>query len=524
MESAEMARRYLSFFEERGHTVVPSAAHRRRPDAAAGQRGHGPLQAVLPRRAQAALPSGPPACRSACARRTSKRSARPPGTARSSRCAATSPSATTSRKAPSRYAWELLTSRRVRRRVRLPRDRLWVTVYHDDDEAASIWHDRSACPPSASSAGAWPDNYWSMGVPGPCGPCSEINYDRGPEYGARGRPGRRRGPLPGDLEPGLHAVRARRRRRQGGLPDPRRPARQEHRHRHGPGAHGVDPAGRRQHLRDRHHPAVIDRATELTGTRVRRATTTPTSRCGSSPTTCAPRVMLIGDGVTARQRGPRLRAAPHHAPRHPQHAAARAASEPVACTSSSTSRIAAMGAAVPGADADRRADPRRSSTPRRPPSWQDPAHRHHDLRHGGDGDQGAGGTVARRRPGLPAPRHLRLPDRPHPGDGRRAGPVGRRGRLPPADEGAAGPGQGRRRGQEDRPRRHLGATAGCSSRRGEADVHRLRPTSRASATVVGLLVDGVPVARGAARATRSRSSSTAPRSTPRAAASSPTRA
>lgn len=52
-------------------------------------------------------------------------------------------------------------------------DDLWATVYLDDDEAEEIWKE---------------DNYWSMGVPGPCGPCSEIYFDRGPAYGRDGGP------------------------------------------------------------------------------------------------------------------------------------------------------------------------------------------------------------------------------------------------------------------------------------------------------------------------------------------------
>ena len=67
----------------------------------------------------------------------------------------------------------------------------------------------------------------------------------------RGRPGGRRGPVPGDLEPGLHAVRDRGREVQGGLPDRRRPAIEEHRHRDGPGAHRVPAPGGGQPLRDR---------------------------------------------------------------------------------------------------------------------------------------------------------------------------------------------------------------------------------------------------------------------------------
>ena len=69
----------------------------------------------------------------------------------------------------------------------------------------------------------------------------------------RGRPGGGRGSLPRGLEPRLHAVRTRTWCGQGGLPDPRRTAVEEHRHGYGPGADGGDPARRRQHLRGGHH-------------------------------------------------------------------------------------------------------------------------------------------------------------------------------------------------------------------------------------------------------------------------------
>ena len=65
---------------------------------------------------------------------------------------------------------------------------MWVTVYEDDDEAADIWHKKIGVPKDRIQRRDMNDNYWSMGVPGPCGPCSEIYYDRGPEYGRDGGP------------------------------------------------------------------------------------------------------------------------------------------------------------------------------------------------------------------------------------------------------------------------------------------------------------------------------------------------
>ena len=67
-------------------------------------------------------------------------------------------------------------------------ERLWVTVYLDDDEAAGIWRDKVGVPEERIQRMGMEDNFWSMGIPGPCGPCSEIYYDRGPEYGKDGGP------------------------------------------------------------------------------------------------------------------------------------------------------------------------------------------------------------------------------------------------------------------------------------------------------------------------------------------------
>ena len=74
------------------------------------------------------------------------------------------------------FAWELLTGR-----FGLPPERLWITVFEDDDEAATIWLDEIGVDPARFSRCGEKDNFWMMGDTGPCGPCSEIFYDHGPE-------------------------------------------------------------------------------------------------------------------------------------------------------------------------------------------------------------------------------------------------------------------------------------------------------------------------------------------------------
>ncbi len=87
-------------------------------------------------------------------------------------------------------AWELVTTV-----LGLDPERLWVTVHLDDDEAEAIWRDKVGRPPERIQR-MGDDNFWEMakGKPGPCGPCSEIYYDKGEEFGAPG------GPLHGGAE------------------------------------------------------------------------------------------------------------------------------------------------------------------------------------------------------------------------------------------------------------------------------------------------------------------------------------
>ncbi len=75
-----------------------------------------------------------------------------------------------------RYAWELLTVE-----FGLPEDRLWVTIFEEDDESESIWINNIGVPKDRVTRIGAKDNFWQMGDTGPCGPCSEIFYDHGPE-------------------------------------------------------------------------------------------------------------------------------------------------------------------------------------------------------------------------------------------------------------------------------------------------------------------------------------------------------
>ena len=82
-----------------------------------------------------------------------------------------------------RFAWSFLTEE-----IKLPKERLWVSIYKDDDEAFDIWVNEIGFPADRISRCGEKDNFWQMGDTGPCGPCSEIFYDHG-EHIAGGPPG-----------------------------------------------------------------------------------------------------------------------------------------------------------------------------------------------------------------------------------------------------------------------------------------------------------------------------------------------
>ncbi|KUH39706.1 MULTISPECIES: alanine--tRNA ligase [Streptomyces] len=188
MESAEIRRRWLSFFEERGHTVVPSAS----------LIADDPTLLLVPAGMVPFKPYFLGEVKPPYARATSvQKCVRTPDieeVGKTTRhgtffqmCGNFS-FGDYFKEGAIKLAWELLTSPVARGGYGLEPEKLWITVYQDDDEAEQIWRDVVGVPAERIQRLGKKDNFWSMGVPGPCGPCSEINYDRGPEFGVEGGP------------------------------------------------------------------------------------------------------------------------------------------------------------------------------------------------------------------------------------------------------------------------------------------------------------------------------------------------
>ena len=188
MESAEIRRRWLRFFEERGHTVVPSAS----------LIADDPTLLLVPAGMVPFKPyflgeAAPPAPRATSVQKCVR-------TPDIEEVGKTTRHGTFFqmcgnfsfgdyfKEGAITYAWELLTTSQEQGGYGLDPERLWITVYLDDDEAETIWREKIGVPAERIQRLGKKDNFWSMGVPGPCGPCSEINYDRGPEFGVEGGP------------------------------------------------------------------------------------------------------------------------------------------------------------------------------------------------------------------------------------------------------------------------------------------------------------------------------------------------
>ncbi|MDT0379090.1 alanine--tRNA ligase [Streptomyces sp. DSM 42041] len=188
MESAEIRRRWLRFFEERGHTVVPSASLiADDPTLLLVNAGMVPFKPYF--LGESTAPYNRAVSVQKCVRtpdieevgKTTRH-----GTF-FQMCGNFS-FGDYFKQGAATLAWELLTSSVEDGGYGLDPERLWITVYTDDDEAERIWREDVGVPAERIQRLGMEENYWSMGVPGPCGPCSEINYDRGPEFGEEGGP------------------------------------------------------------------------------------------------------------------------------------------------------------------------------------------------------------------------------------------------------------------------------------------------------------------------------------------------
>ncbi len=188
MESAEIRRRWLRFFEERGHTVVPSASLvADDPTLLLVNAGMVPFKPYF-------LGEVKPTFTRATSVQKCVRTPDIEEVGKTTRhgtffqmCGNFSFGDYFKEGAIS-YAWDLLTTSVAEGGYGLEPEKLWITVYQDDDEAEKIWRDKIGVPSERIQRLGKADNFWSMGVPGPCGPCSEINYDRGPAYGEEGGP------------------------------------------------------------------------------------------------------------------------------------------------------------------------------------------------------------------------------------------------------------------------------------------------------------------------------------------------
>ena len=188
MESAEIVRRFLTYFEQRGHTIVPSASLiADDPTLLLVNAGMVPFKPYF--LGQQAAPYRRATSAQKCVRtpdidevgKTTRH-----GTFFQMLGNFSFGDYFKEQAIP--FAWELLTAPESAGGFGFPESRLWATVFTDDDEAAKLWHDQVGVPEDRIQRRGMADNFWSMGVPGPCGPCSEIYYDRGPEYGREGGP------------------------------------------------------------------------------------------------------------------------------------------------------------------------------------------------------------------------------------------------------------------------------------------------------------------------------------------------
>jgi len=188
MRSAEIRDLFLSFFERNGHVVVPSASLvSQDPSTLFNVAGMAPFKPIFEGRQ-------PPPYKRATSVQKCLRTLDIDEVGKTTRHASFFQMAGNFsfgdyfKEGAIALAWELATAPRADGGFGFDPGRIWVTVYTDDDEAAGLWQRLAGLPAERIQRRGKADNYWDMGVPGPCGPCSEMYYDRGPEYGPDGGP------------------------------------------------------------------------------------------------------------------------------------------------------------------------------------------------------------------------------------------------------------------------------------------------------------------------------------------------
>ncbi|WP_222263603.1 alanine--tRNA ligase [Modestobacter marinus] len=188
MQTAEIRRRFLEHFEQRGHTVVPSASLvSPDPSLLFTVAGMVPFIPYLTGREPAPYPRATSVQK--CVRTLDIEEVGK--TTRHGTFFQMNGNFSFGdyfKEGAIQYAWELVTGSVADGGLGFDPEKIWVTVYLDDDEGADAWHRIAGLPKDRIQRLGMEDNYWSTGAPGPAGPCSEIYVDRGTQFGPDGGP------------------------------------------------------------------------------------------------------------------------------------------------------------------------------------------------------------------------------------------------------------------------------------------------------------------------------------------------
>ncbi|QYM76072.1 alanine--tRNA ligase [Leucobacter luti] len=188
MQTAEIHRRWLDFFEKRGHTVVPSASLvSDDPSLMFTVAGMVPFVPYLSGLVPAPYPRATSVQK--CIRTNDiEEVGKTPRHGTFFQMCGNFSFGDYFKSDAIKFAWELLTTSEEDGGLGFAAKDLWVTIYEEDDEALALWQQHSTLPDERIQRLGKDTNYWSTGQPGPAGPCSEIFFDLGPEYGIDGGP------------------------------------------------------------------------------------------------------------------------------------------------------------------------------------------------------------------------------------------------------------------------------------------------------------------------------------------------